>query len=135
MIVLDCSAAMPWCFEDEASPEGDALAERVAEEGALVPGLWFIEVANVLFQAEKRGRITLAKATKSLSLLEALPIQTEPQEVGHIWRETLPLARQTGLTVYDASYLDLARRHGLPLATRDADLAKAAQRLGIATLP
>ena len=57
-VVIDSSIALSWCFEDEASPETDSLFERVRDEGAIVPGLWHLELSNVLLQAEKRGRIS-----------------------------------------------------------------------------
>jgi predicted nucleic acid-binding protein len=133
-VVLDCSATMPWCFEDEANADTDALLTDIATRGAIVPGLWFLEVANVLSQAEKRGRIAIAKVETILDLLASLPIRTEPGDGFEVWRHILPLARQTGLTIYDATYLDLARRHGLPLATLDGELAKAARQIGVPTL-
>jgi len=76
-LVIDSSAALSWCVEDEASPESDALFEQVRDEGAVVPGLWHLEVANVLLQAEKRGRIASGDVTMRLELIAELPITTD----------------------------------------------------------
>jgi predicted nucleic acid-binding protein len=134
-LVLDCSIAVGWCFEDEASAETDALLDRVRDEGAVVPALWHLELGNVLLQAEKRGRIAAGDVTTRLELIAELPITTDHETSARAWRETLSLARAQGLTSHDASYLELAIRRGLPLLTRDRDLAAAAARLGVAVFP
>jgi len=133
-LVIDSSAALSWCFEDEASPETDALFERVRDLGAVVPGLWHLEVANVLLQAEKRGRITGGDVTMRLDLIAALPITTDSETTARAWREILALARAQGLTTYDAAYLELAIRRGLPLQTKDEALIGAAKRCNV-TVP
>lgn len=76
-VVLDCSVALSWCFEDEAAEETDALLERVRDEGAVVPALWHLELGNILLQAERRGRIHAADVTTRLALLGDLPILTD----------------------------------------------------------
>ena len=131
-VVIDSSAALSWCFEDEASPKSDALFEQVRDHGALVPRLWHLEVANVLIQAEKRGRITAADVVMRLDLIAELPITTDDGTITRAWREILALARAEGLTTYDATYLELAIRHGLPLVTKEAALIAAAERSGVA---
>jgi len=131
-LVIDSSVALAWCFEDEASPTSDALLEQVRDEGAVVPGLWHLEVANVLLQAEKRGRITAADIAMRLELIAELPIDTDNETAARAWREILALARAEGLTTYDAAYLELAIRRGLPLLTKDQALIAAAQRTGVA---
>ena len=133
-LVIDSSAALSWCFEDEASPESDALFEQVRDEGAMVPGLWHLEVANVLLQAERRGRITSSDVTMRLELIAELPITTDNETSARAWREILTLARVEGLTTYDAAYLELAIRRGLPLQTKDAALLAAAKRNGVSVL-
>lgn len=134
-LVIDCSAALAWCFEDEASDEADSLLSRVGSEGAVVPVLWHLEVANVLLQATKRGRITADDADTRLRLMAALPITTDQETSIRAWRDTLALARAEGLTAYDAAYLELALRRQLPLATWDKELAEAARRRGLTVLP
>jgi predicted nucleic acid-binding protein len=131
-LVIDSSVALTWCFEDEASPRSDALLDQVRDEGAVVPGLWHLEVANVLLQAEKRGRITAADIAMRLELIAELPIDTDNETAARAWREILALARAEGLTTYDAAYLELAIRRGLPLLTKDQALIAAAQRTGVA---
>lgn len=133
--VLDCSVAVAWCIEDEAAAATDALMERTAGEGALVPGLWPLEIANVLLQAVRRRRLEVADALARLELLRGLPIRIDEATAERAWRETLALARAEGLTTYDAAYLELALRLGLPLATRDRELRQAAERNGVPLLP
>ena len=133
--VLDCSIAASWCFEDEASPDIDALLERTRDHGAIVPALWHWEIANVLAMAVRRSRINASDATARLSLMGALPIATDTDSITRAWRETLLLAQTHGLTVYDAAYLELALRLGLPLATKDDELHAAAQQVGVTTIP
>jgi predicted nucleic acid-binding protein len=133
--VVDSSIALTWCFEDEASPETDRLFERVRDEGAIVPGLWHLELGNVLLQAERRGRISSGDLALRLTLIADLPIVIDPETTGRAWREILSLARTEALTVYDAAYLELAIRRGLTLMTRDSELAAAAKRNGIIVLP
>jgi len=131
-LVIDSSVALVWCFEDEASPTSDALLDQVRDEGAVVPGLWHLEVANVLLQTEKRGRITAADIAMRLQLIAELPIDTDSETAARAWREILALARAEGLTTYDAAYLELAIRRGLPLLTKDQALIAAAERTGVA---
>jgi len=135
LAVIDASVTLSWCFADEASPETDLLLDAVREYGALVPGLWFLEVGNVMLQAERRGRIAAADVAVRLELISALPIMVDQNTVGRAWGEVLHLARAERLPVYDATYLELAARRGLPLYTRDNALAGAARRHGLVVSP
>jgi len=133
--VIDSSIALSWCFEDEASPETDVLFERVRDDGAIVPELWPLEVSNVLLQAERRGRISAGDMALRLELIVGLPVAIDPETAARAWREILVTARETGLSVYDAAYLELAVRRGLPLLTKDGELANAGRRLAVTVLP
>jgi predicted nucleic acid-binding protein len=135
LAVLDASVALSWCFADEASTETDQLLDRVRDDGALVPGLWFLELGNVLLQAERHGRITAADVSVRLELISAMPILVDQNTVGRAWNEVLDIARSDRLSVYDATYLELALRRGLPLFTRDKPLAGAARNRGLAVAP
>jgi predicted nucleic acid-binding protein len=130
-IVIDASIALAWCFDDEASDETDAVAQHVIANGGLVPSLFHLELANVLLQAERRGRISPSEIAQRLDLIAQMPIETDPQTVGRAWSETLSLARAHKLTSYDAAYLELAARRGAALATKDKALAAAANQLGV----
>jgi predicted nucleic acid-binding protein len=130
-IVIDASIALAWCFEDEASDETDAVANRVIAEGGLVPSLFHLELANVLLQSERRGRISASEIAQRLDLIAQMPIETDPQTAGRAWNDTLSLARVHKLTSYDAAYLELAARKGAKLATKDKALATAANQLGV----
>ena len=127
-VVIDSSMALTWCFEDEASPQTDALFERVRDDGAVVPALWHLELANVLLQAEKRGRIAPGDVATRLKLISELPIATDHEVAARARREVITLARAENLTAYDAAYLELAIRRSLPLSTRDDALFRAARR-------
>lgn len=134
-LVIDCSVAVAWCIEDEASPETDALLERVRDEGGIVPSLWHLELGNVLLQAERRGRMKTGDVTSRLELLRTLPIATDDETPARAWRDVLALARAQKLTTYDAAYLELSLRKGVVLATRDKALILAAQHVGVTVLP
>lgn len=134
-LVVDCSVAVAWCIDDEASPETDALLDRVRDEGALVPALWHLELANVLLQAERRGRLTVRDVAARLALLDAMPLATDDESPARLRGDVLALARAERLAAYDAAYLELALRKGLDLATKDTDLAKAARKAGVTVLP
>ncbi|MGA3400435.1 MAG: type II toxin-antitoxin system VapC family toxin [Acetobacteraceae bacterium] len=134
--VVDCSVAVAWCFEDEATPALDALLELVQTEGAVVPAWWTLEVTNVLLLAARRGRIASEAVQERLALLDMLAIETDTQGLGAVWRSTvLALAQTEALTVYDAVYLELAIRRGLPLASSDKALRRAAAQRGVPLAP
>jgi predicted nucleic acid-binding protein len=135
VLVLDASVALTWCFDDEASSATDALLERVKTQGAVVPALWALELGNVLLQAERRGRTIQGGIVARLELFTRLPIAIDGETSGRAWRETLAVARAERLTLYDAAYLELALRRGLPLATKDEALLGAATRAGVSVLP
>ena len=133
-LVIDASVAVAWCFADEASSAGDSVLEQVRNHGAVVPGLWHLEVGNVLRQAERRKRISEADATRQLGLLDMLPITVDAETAVRAWSATLSIARQHKLTVYDAAYLEVAIRRGLPLASKDAELLAAALSSGVSAI-
>jgi predicted nucleic acid-binding protein len=134
-VVVDASVALSWCFDDEASPATEAVLDRVRQEGGVVPCLWHLELANVLLRAERGGRDIPEGITARLEYVGRLPITTDGETAGRAWRESLALARAEGLTSYDAAYLELALRRGLPLATKDEALVAAAKRVGVAVFP
>ena len=134
--VLDSSLTMGWCFEDEASPETDEIQDwLVSDARAYVPTLWHLEIANVLWACERRKRITEADSVRFLAVLKVLNITTDHETGQHAGQTTLGLARQHGLSVYDAAYLELAMRLGLPLASKDETLRTVAQAVGLSILP
>lgn len=127
--VLDASITFAWCFEDEATPETDAILETLADGDAIVPRIWPLEVANVLLVAERRDRISESVSARFINLLGQLPIAVDPTP--SVMGELLAMGRSRGLSAYDASYLLLAERTGLPLATADKKLLEAAQAAGV----
>lgn len=128
--VVDTSVVLAWCFEDEANDYSNAILDGLDDDEAVVPSIWPLEVANGLANAERHGRIDLATSTRFLKRLSDLPIRVDQQTATYAFTHTLVLARNHQLTSHDASYLELALREGLELATLDHKLRTAAQRAG-----
>ncbi len=125
---MDNSVVMSWCFADEGGDYGDRILSRLESAEALVPSVWPLEVGNVLLVAERRKRLAEADTVRFLALLSGLPIIVEQETPDRMMREIVALAREHSLSTYDASYLDLAMRRGLSIATIDTGLIKAAQK-------
>ena len=133
--VLDNSVTMRWLFgdggvEDLAYANGVLDAMEIRQAQAVVPSLWALEVANVIQRAEARGFLTEARSTEFIGLLQQMAIIADTETSRHALGDTLQLARRHKLSAYDAAYLELALREGLPLATLDADLRKATEASG-----
>jgi predicted nucleic acid-binding protein len=129
--VVDNSIVMSWCFQDETSPYSDSILDLLGEATAFVPSIWPLEVGNVLLVAERHQRLGEADSARFLVLLSDLPIVIEQESPERMFKEILSLARKHNVSTYDASYLDLAMRKGLSLATLDQNLRAAAQRGGV----
>lgn len=134
-LVLDCSVTLAWLFKDERTPALVAVRDRVAREGAAVPLLWWLEVANALWTAERRGRIDRDGRMARFAVLGSLPVTTDDQVVVRAWTDVALVAERHRLTVYDATYLELALRLGLALCTTDHQLRAAAEDSGVAVHP
>jgi predicted nucleic acid-binding protein len=132
--VLDTSVTMRWFFGD-GKPQELAYAGKVLDgmkdASALVPATWGLEVANVIARAEAKGLVTEARSGAFLEMLEGVDIEVDAATSAHALSDTLQLARRYKLSSYDASYLELALRLGVPLATLDEDLQKAAKKAGV----
>ena len=129
--VLDCSVVMAWCFEDEADSHADSILDLLAANGAIVPSIWPLEIANVLLVAEQRKRLTEADSLQFIGLLNNLPIVVDHETPDRALNATMFIGRQQGLSSYDAAYLELAMREGVALATRDKGLVDAARKCGV----
>lgn len=129
MFVVDASVTMAWCFEDEATEATEAVLDRLRSERALVPAIWPLEVANVLLVAQRRDRVSEAQIGRFVRLLTQLPIDVDETDADIAG--LVALGRTHQLSSYDASYLLLAERAGLPLATLDSRLTQAAARAGV----
>ena len=132
--VVDCSIAMAWLFNDEATAKTAALLNRLATETALVPAWWFIEITNVLAMAERKGRIKPTESDAFIADLSKLGIERDDEAPDRAFTHLLALCRRHRLTSYDAIYLDLAVRRNLPLATLDDALRNAAHKVGVRLL-
>lgn len=138
--VLDASVALSWLLGDTKAADRklaqsvlDALKDPAAL--AVVPVTWGLEVANVLARGEAKAVLTEAQSEAFLEMLTAAPIQADDATFSHALTDTLHLARRYRLSAYDASYLELALRAGLPLATLDQALAGAARKAGVKRFP
>ena len=130
MIVVDASIAVAWCLRDEKdSVLADSIMAEVSSGQAVVPGLFWYEVRNVLAVAERKGRIAAEESERHLRRLRILPMTTDHEQDD---RQTLILARRHTLSGYDAAYLETALRRGGALATLDNNLAAAAEERGVA---
>jgi predicted nucleic acid-binding protein len=120
---IDASVVAAWAL-DEDHAVADAAAQRLRGDRAIVPGLWWYELRNVLVIGERRRRLTERRTTQFLSKIAqlAITIDQSPDEP-----RLMALARRHRLTVYDAAYLELAVREAVPLATLDTALANAAR--------
>ncbi len=130
-VVIDASVALAWCFPDEASEYADGVLVALKGQAIVVPAVWGLEIANAMLAGERRKRLKLPQILRFVALLEGLPIFQDGQAVSKNVSNVLPLARHYGLSAYDAAYLELSIRHGVPLATLDAKLQKAAQGAGV----
>jgi len=130
-LVIDSSVAIAWCFPDEQDTYSQSVLDALSSEQAIVPDLWHLEVANTLIVGERRKRSTQANTVTWLGFLTSLPIAVDEETKAHAFGDTLSLAREHGLSVYDAAYLELAMRRGLPLATLDDKLKTAAEAVGV----
>ncbi len=132
--ILDNSVTMRWFFGD-GKPQELAYAGKVLDAmksaSAIVPVTWGLEVANVIAKAEAKGWVTEARSEAFLEMLDGVDIEADAVTFPHALSHTLQLARRYGLSAYDASYLELSLRLGLPLATLDEDLQKAAKKAGV----
>jgi predicted nucleic acid-binding protein len=135
MLVLDASVALSWCFEDEATPVALAVLDDVAITETLAPSPWPVEIAHVLRQAERRGRVSRAKVADFTSQLAALPVRLIETSTGTVLRDVLEISWTHDLTPYDAIYVELALRTGARLATLDRTMARAARAAGVGVLP
>jgi len=132
--VLDTSVTMRWFFGDGKPQElayADKVLDAMKDASALVPVIWGLEVANVIARAEAKGLVTEARSGEFLALLEGVDIEVDAATFAHALSDTLQLARRYKLSAYDASYLELALRSGIPLATLDEDLQKASKKAGV----
>jgi predicted nucleic acid-binding protein len=130
-IVLDASLALSWALPDEASAYSDALLRQVAVSGAVVPGMWLHEISNGLLMAQKRGRYSTAQRMAFVEAVLRLPLEIEMPIARGVLDGQAVLAERFGLTAYDAAYLDLALRRGVPLATQDKAMKSAARKAGV----
>jgi predicted nucleic acid-binding protein len=133
-LVLDSSITIAWAYNDETTPQVLDVFDRLIANGAWVPSLWRIEVANVLEMKVRGRRNDAVFRDNALTNLSLLPISIDQETDRQAWGATLRLAERHRLTLYDAVYLELALRRGIPLATLDIELRAAAKAEGVGLL-
>jgi predicted nucleic acid-binding protein len=129
--ILDASITLAWHFADEKTDSTDKLLLRTAREGAHVPAGWPAEVVNALIIGERRQRCMAAGTDEFLTRLTDFDISVDDQATAASFSTLPDLSRKHRLTAYDATYLELAMRLQLPLASRNDALIRAAQRVGL----
>ena len=130
-LVADASLTAAWCFEDEETEYARDVLRRAQDISFFVPAIWPLEMINVLLVNERRKRITVTETMTAIALFEELAMQVDRPSTMQPFDATLLLARTHGLSSYDASYLELALRKGLPIATLDNRLRGAANAAGV----
>ncbi len=131
LFVMDCSVTMPWLLHNDATDYAKQVLLGFNKGQAVVPELWFLEVSNILLVFERRKRIKVAESEQFIKLLSELPINIDQGTANRVFPKIILLARKYQLSTYDATYLELAIREKLPLATLDKDLQRAAKKSGI----
>jgi predicted nucleic acid-binding protein len=135
LCVLDASVALAWSFKDEVSPYATSIVRSAKSARAVAPIIWPLEVNNALISAVRRKRIDELVANRIRDTLDRLPVDIDSEiAVASLGQRILRLGIEHGLSAYDASYLELAMRRGLPLATQDERLLRAAGAAGIEIL-
>ena len=130
--IVDASVGYAWVYQGQATPETDHLLNEVAAGATvIVPALWFLEMSNVLLIAQRRHRLTATQRKAAMEKLTAMQFTVDEEGTRHAFGKTSELAEKHGLTIYDATYLELAVRRSLPLASRDEALKSAAKQCGL----
>lgn len=133
--VLDSSVTLAWALPDESNPTLDPLADRLITELVVAPPVWPLEIGNVLLVAVRRGRLTVRDMNRLVREFRALPVEIDDTSTEESRNDTLSLAKKYDLTTYDASYLELAKRRDMPLATLDSKLRKTCLSAKVLVLP
>lgn len=127
MFIIDASAMLSWCFDDEKPRNADALMRRMVNDGMAAPAHFPLECTNILRVGERAKRLSQQKSSAFISLIESLRIEIDGETTRRAWSETLEVSRRAELTTYDAAYLELAIRRQATLASKDKALLKAAR--------
>lgn len=130
--VADASVAIAWIHPAQATPETDAMLDRLAVGDSLVvPALWPLEVANAITVLRRRRKLTASEARTAIEIIRELPATIDHEAAAIAFTRLVDMASELELTVYDAAYIELAKRRQLPLASNDAAMKQAATRSGV----
>ncbi len=133
--VVDASTAISWILKETGPANRPDLYGTISDAGVVVPAIWSLEVTNGILQALKRKRLTEFQLAQYLPILDALRVEYEDMSYARALSAVFQLALEHGLTSYDASYVELARRRGIPLVTGDDRMATAARNMGVELFP
>lgn len=130
--VADASVAIAWVHPAQATAETEAMLDRLAAgDSVVVPALWPLEVANALTVLRRRRKLTPDEARTAVEIIRQLPVVIDHEAAALAFTRLIDLASKHELTIYDATYIELAARRQLPLASNDAHLKQAAIRSGV----
>ena len=133
--VVDASVGFAWVHQSQATAETDILLDEIGNGATVVvPALWYLEMSNILLMAQRRHRLTAMQRKAAMEELAALQFLVDEEGARNAFGKTSELADEHGLTIYDATYLELALRRSLPLASRDEALRKAARNCALKIL-
>ena len=132
--VVDNSVVMAWCFKNEINLYADSVLDSLEHFTAIVPSIWPLEVGNVLLVAERKNRLSAADSIRFIALLSQLPITVDQEPPERMIKEIFALAQTHKLSTYDASYLDLAMKRGISIATLDDRLLYAAKQNNVSVM-
>ena len=132
--VVDNSVVMAWCFKNEINLYADSVLDSLEHFTAIVPSIWPLEVGNVLLVAERKNRLSAADSIRFIALLSQLPITVDQEPPERMIKEIFALTRTHKLSTYDASYLDLAMKRGISIATLDDRLLYAAKQNNVSVM-
>lgn len=127
--VVDCSVAARWLLPDEATPYTEAVFDLLAAQDVVVPALFLSEFANVFLKLSRQRKLSADQATGAVERFARLGLDIDRQTPDP--ERLFSLAGQYGLSAYDATYLELALRRGVPLACWDGGLKAAAEKAGL----
>ena len=129
--VVDNSVFMSWLMKEENYSKASEIVNLVRENRICVPSIWCYEIANSLYVSEKRKRLNISEINEFIEIIAVFPITVESNSFLKVTTDILRMSRQYGLTAYDASYVELAFRKSIPIASFDRDIIKVSRKMGL----
>jgi len=130
-LVIDGNLVLGWLFEDRASDYADRVLDAVVSQGGVIPAFVVTHLTDIMVDAERRNKVSQAKAGEMIDLLFSLPIEIEPLKDELAVIQVQGLARQHQLSAYEATYLYQSGRENRVLASEDQALITACRHAGV----